>query len=325
MSENIDVQEPVVEETIIAPVEPELPELTFEWQPVDENNRPMGGKQVIRYKTEEEKQQKLLHNYQEVIRRLRQETRKNRLGIKDDEALPDTAQKYITPLEFKKRQLTQDERFKLTRDLLDPESFDEAADMLLEAKLGAKPDEITQTLNDQQEAILQLKAKIEVDAFLASNPQYYRCDENLQAITGWMINKNLYPVRENFQLAYETLKRANILVEPEAQSVPQPVAIEPPTPVEPTPPPAPVARIPSGLNKNYGSDQGPVREAGSDIIYEVIDPVTKAKKVLTGLAAINAMPSDEFRRRSRSDPNFDAKYDRLEKEAEQARQRSRRA
>ena len=313
MSEVLDQRDTLVEPEI-AP-EPELPEQRFEYQPTDATGRPIGAKQVIKYKTQDDLNKFWQEQNTLLVRKLREETRKNRLGITDDEEIGAEAPRHKPPIEFKKRELSPDERVKLSRDMLDPERFDDAFDMALEARLGAKPDDIVNTLTRQQEQNLQLLAKIETDAFLQANPQYYKCQENYEAITGWMVKRNLEPVRENFQLAYDTLKSLNVMVEGPTPHVPVP---DPPPAEVPLDRP-PTVRLPSGLTKGQATDTGNIRTIGDDVTYELVDPYTKQRRLLKGMAAINAMPADEFKKRVNSDPTFSAKVDQLEREAAQLR------
>lgn len=339
MSDEVEV----IEEQLVAEVEeletqpePELPLLSYEFQPTDENGRPIGGKQVLKYHTHEELVTKLQEQNVLILRKLRQETRKNRLGVMDDETLPDDTPRFRTPLEFKKRELSPDERVKLSRDMLDPELFDEAFDTALEAKLGARPDAIRATLQQQQDEHLRLMAKIETDAFLANNPDYYKCQENYEAITGWMVKRNLDPVRENFQLAYNTLKSLDVLTQAgPTDNLPQqhvqygrPVEVlkeEPlPEPVEvaaPAPVPTPAPRIGSGLTRKNADDVGTTRSVSDEVTYELVDPYSGAKKIYKGMQAIDAMPSDEYKRRLLQDPTFVQKVDKIEAEAAARRRR----
>jgi hypothetical protein len=335
------------------PVPVELPELRYEYQPTDDVGRPLGGKQVLKYRTPDELTQKLVEQNTLLIRTLREEKKKNRLGIQDAEEIPAEAPRFDGAVEFAPRQLSQDESVQLSRDLLDPERFSEAVGTLFEATLGAKPDAIRSTLTNLQETNQRLVAKLEADAFVQGNPAYYRCKDNFETITNWMVKNSLAPVRENFQRAYDVLTAAGLLLEaPIVREEVPPSSVQAPTPntpsvtevTEPTPAnpqpvqetdsritveePAqakrPVVRIPSGLTRNQAADAGVPRPLGDDIVYEVIyrdgkGKPTGEKKVYRGLAAINAMPGDEYKRRLLSDPAFRKKAEELEAAAAKRR------
>ena len=158
---------------IVAP--PEVPEKVYSYQPTDSEGRPLGGRQVIKYRTQDELAQKLTEQNVNLVRELREQTKRNRLGISDEEIVPEGAPRFDTPLEFNPVTLTPDERVQLSRDLLDPEKFEEASSKLFEATIGAKPDTIRNTLTRLSQNELMLLAKVESDAFMSMTPDYYPC------------------------------------------------------------------------------------------------------------------------------------------------------
>ena len=310
------------------------PEQVYIYQPTDENDMPIGGKQVIKYTTNEELTQKLVEQNTLLIRKLRKETRNNRLGIQEKENLPDDVQKFTGFIEFKPRDLSDDERVDISRRLLDPTTSLEAMDQLLEARIGAPINTLGKTITDVQNDNMRLRAKQESDAFMASTPGYFKCAENAEALTSWMLRYNLAPVKDNFQKAYDTLKQLGVLiegpkVEPEPVVIPvpivEPVRVE--IPVEPVvvvPPVTTVPGISSGLTRDDSSESGPTYVAGNDIVYEatiggriekingVETLVGASKKVFTGRAALDAMPSDEYKKRLLHEKGFQQKVQELD-------------
>jgi hypothetical protein len=284
---------------------------SYTYQPTDEENRPIGGVQVIKYTTQEELVDKLRTQNTLLIRKLRQETKKGRLGIGEDDVIPESAPRFNSPLEFNPRDLSDDERYDISRRLLDPTTAADAASALVEARLGAPLDQIGKTMQEIQRDNLSLRAKVEANAFVAENPDYYKCPENFEALASWIVRYNLAPVKDNFQKAYDTLKAmGNVLIDGPAAPVviPEPV-------VEPVP--VPVVRVPSGLTREEASDSGVLVRTGSDITYELV--VGGQKHVLSGLAAINAMPGEEYKRRLLTDKEFGKKVEKLESEARKPR------
>lgn len=331
----------VVETVVETPVEPE--EKRFEFQPIDDQGRPVGGKQVIKYRTAEELGEKMAEQNKLLILKLRSETRKNRLGIQDNETFGDDAPRFATPVSFEPKELTPDQKASLAISIgVSPEDFDNVTDELFEAKIGVKPSDLRKTLQEIQQERIAGQALAEAEAFKKSNPEFIMCPENSEAITNWLARYNLAPVRANFQRAYDTLRAAGVLIEnissaSEPVVEPLPVVIEPaatvldpPAPLEeipvvvnePEPLVTPVSRVPVSLNRNNTEESGgPVPPSGSDIVYEVMQGGQKRRFV--GLAAIEAMPADEYRRRTISDPTFAKKEAALEKERE-ARLKARR-
>ncbi len=307
MSENTEVLQ------VETPVEQ-----TYIYQPTDSENRPIGGKQVIKYFTQEELVEKLQEQNVLLIRKLREQTKKVRLGIDEREEISEDAQRFSGPVEFTPRELTEEQRYDIARRLTDPTTAAEATQELVEAQLGAPLADLGRTLQSTQQELVSLRAKYEVNAFVAENPDYYKCPENQEAITSWMLRYELAPVKANFQKAYDTLKAQGILVEGAAPvQVIAPPVIEPVVEpvIEPVVEPVlaqhvpNVPRIPSGLTREQASDSGTPVPTGSEITYIING------RTLTGFAALAAMPSEEYKRRLLTDRNFGKLVDKLDSEA----------
>lgn len=320
------------ETPVVQPVE--VPELVYEYQPVDEHNRPLGGKQVIKYKTQDELIDKITKQNIELVRLNRNLNKRVRLGNFEEDQIPDTVIKVSND---RPRILTVDERVQLSRDILDPEKFDQAADVLFETKLGMKPEAIQKKLT----SIDRLEARAEAEAFVASTPGYYKCPENFEMITDWMVKNGLAPIRSNFDYAYQQLKVAGLLLEAPIvrEDVPRPdpvvteqTVVNSQLPqdetsrianVETAPVTRTVTRIPSGLTRDISSQGGPITNANLDdsVVYEHVQIVRDGKgkptgqeirKVYKGLQALDVMPSEEYAKRLKADPEFGNKVDALE-------------
>lgn len=307
--------------TVLVPVE--QPEMIFEYQPLDEFNRPMGGKQVIKYRTQGELNQKLVEQNNLILRQLRKVSRENRLG-KPDAGIPTATQRFTT-LEFTEKPLTAEERFSLTQDLNDPEKFVSARDRLLESAVGVSPAELRKQLNDQQMTIQQLRA-VENYRLFSTQTGFETGhrptdEENVQTLTDWMVKNKVEPTVENFNLANSTLRSAGLLTEaPVVQQVPpvQPISVAPvesvvPQAQEPVVPPARISvvepvqpkrhsQVPSGLNDRVSSASG-------------LAPATANSLTL---ADIDAMSADQYKKASRN-PDFKNLVNRLQKDADDRR------
>jgi hypothetical protein len=283
----------------------EVTEQTYIYQPTDNDGRPIGGKQVIKYSTPEELVKKLEEQNILLIRKLREQTKKVRLGIEEKEELPDDVVRFSGPVEFSPRELSDDERYDIARRLADPTTSSQAAQELVEASIGAPLKDLGNTLQTMQQDNINLRAKIEANAFTADNPEYYRCSENFESITSWMVRYDLAPIKANFQKAYDTLKAQGLLVEGPAPIPVIPVVEEGPV-VAVEPVPVVHSRVATGLTRDDASDAGVPVKAGSDLTYVVNG------RTYTGLAAVSAMPSDEYKRRLLTDKNFAKQVDKLE-------------
>lgn len=289
------------------------PELRFTYQPTDENGRPLGGLQVIKYTDPSELPGLLVKQNEQILRQLRKITREKELGVATE---TDDAEKFTGVTEFKPRELSADERLTLSQKLLNPEAASEVRDILVESAFGAKPDVVAKTLNDTQRFMIQQRAVDNYVEFVSMTPEYYDSPANRAALTGWMSKRNWAATVSNFNRAYQHLVGQVGLLEPAPevhQAVPQPPApVVAPTivvPVETTEPkpqvpatPAPGlgqpkvemqqakrhSHVPSGLNPSVASVAGDT-------------PVDVNRLTV---ADLDRMPSDELKRRLNSDPVF---------------------
>jgi hypothetical protein len=301
-------------EAPVVPVAPPAPvEQKYTYQPKDAEGRPIGGLQVIKYTTQEELIAKLTHNHEESIRGMREVRRKQRLGITDNEALPDGLDKIAAPIQFTEKQLTVEERFDIAKQLTDPEKFTEARDRLFESSLGVKPEVLRNTLNQTQLQTAQLVARQNAQIWIESHPEFYPCPENVTTICEWMVKSGLQPTTRNFEYAQVKMEEAGLLLpSPIVREVPpvspEPVEVAPKlqepavelTRISEVPVPqssvaAPVAapekrqsHVPSSLNNRIASNVGAMTQT--------------AMAALT-LADIDKMPSDVYRK-ALADPAF---------------------
>jgi hypothetical protein len=287
----------------------ETKEFSYEYQAVDEYNRPLGAKQIFKGSTIQEVLDKVAQANKNLIKLNRELNRRVRLGDFEKDTLPNDAAKITSTQILQPRELSIDEKAQFARDILDPEKFDDVNNRLVEAQLGAKPEEIRNRINSQEQRLANIEARQEAEAFVLANPDYYTDVENFKTITAWMVKNGLKPVRENFQLAYDTLKGEGLMIEaplrqetpapivPPVPPVVPPVAVAPVLPVEtrePLPIPEPPVRPASGLTRDFSSTVG----------------TPPAKNTLT-IRDIERMPSEEYKRRLLTDKTFARAVDEL--------------
>jgi hypothetical protein len=309
MSEEIVLDTIVPEVPVEVEIPVEVPELIYRYQPTDESGRNIGGEQVIKYRTSEELADKMRDNSVHLIRKLRQVTKEARLGRGED-SIPDDAERFAQPVDFQPKPLSAGERYAISQDLNDPEKFEAARDRLLESAIGASPEDLRKTLNQQQITTMQLLARQNAAIFMEKHPEFYSVTENLEVLTNWMIKNRLSPTVANFERANSTMNEAGLLLSPPIVREVAPVANTPENTVPNAEPVAPVTRIsdsaqpqqpsqpvriPSGLNSRVASNTGVSPNTGT----------------LT-LADIDRMSSDEYKRRLLTDPKFSENVDKLE-------------
>jgi hypothetical protein len=301
----------------VHPVTEEAPEQIFSWQPEDEHGRPMGGRQVIKYRTQEEKDAKLIKANNEILRQLRKVTRENRLGIKTEENIPADAQRLDSFVELKPKELNAEERFNLVQKLNNPETFSEGRDQLLESAIGVSPAKLAEMFNDQQIRNMQILAKQNFDIFTRDAGDFYVCAENAQTLTDWMFKNKLAPTVQNFQIANATLRAAGLLLDaPVMRQEPVPTVVVPVEEVKAQPqvePPSRIApveqpqqkrhsQVPSGLNERVSSAAGQPPADGNSLT----------------LAGIEKMSADQYKQAMKN-PQFVKMVEKLQSEADARR------
>lgn len=320
---------PVVEPVVVPAV---LPELVYSWQPTDEHDRPMGGKQVIKYRTPEEFQKKMTDINVNLQRELRKISRKQRLGIVDAVTLPTDVERVIAAPTFERKPLTAEERFDLTQQLANPETCEAARDKLLES---AGYNELQKTVAELREDHKKNEAYVNFQIFMHQTPEFYAHGENVELLCDWVLKNGLNPTVRNFALAYSTVKEQDLLISP-------PIVREEAPVVEVVPPPvAVVEAAPAAVENTVPESQAPVAEAAR--IDEPVQPQTKsqarvpsglnsrvasntgveqsaAEKPAFTLAQINRMSADEYKRRLMTTPGFSKLVEVLENEAKAKRQ-----
>lgn len=315
--------EQVIPEQVVPPAPPA--ERRFEYQAHDEQGRPLGGKQVILYTDEADLQQKFAAKEEQLVRRLREVTRKQKLGITDEIALP--ADTEFETLEIPQpKVLTAEERFQLSQDINDPEKSIDAVNKIFEASVGLSSEQMRQQYSETQLAKLQYKAASNYLVFESKYKNDFWPDpENKKVLTDWMFKKGLAPTVANFELAHSKLKEAGLLLdnpivreETPAPTVNPPALVstepKPQAPVVPESRITPVeqpqakrqARVPSGLNNSNSSAS---------------DPSNAGPKTTLTLAEIDSMSSDDYKKKMK-DPSFRKLVDELESQAAARRRAS---
>lgn len=286
MAEELELQPEVVETPVVDPapvVVEQSVEIVYEYQPVDDLDRPLGNKQVFKGANWQEITDKVAKANKELVRLNRDLNKKVRLGQIETDNIPDSVTR-IQNTDIKPKPLTSDERYQLSRDIMDAEKFEQAAQRIVESTVG-DPNELRESIRQTQEELKGLRAKEEARLFLQRNADYYVCQENWETISSWMIKNNLAPIATNFEYAFSELKNAGLMLDKPIVSAPvEPVVAPVAAPVE-----APVQRIPVSINKNVASDNG-------------ISPAAAAPKKWTK-EQIEKMSGDEYKRNMR-DPEF---------------------
>ena len=293
MSDETIVQEPVVE----APKE-----FVYKYQPRDpENGQPIGGEQVIKYDgTPEDLGAKMADQNVKLIALNRKLNKQARLSASFPEEIPANAPRFDeSKYMLQPEPLTAEERVQLSADLADPEKFDAASKRIVRATIG-DPDALRTRLARIEQQQARVTVQEEAKAFMRERPDYFPCNENLTDIAAWIEKNQLDPVKENFMLAYDTLKdylktKTPVSVQPVAQPE-----------VQPTPVATVTRPVSSGLTRQVASDSGPVGIPNNDAFRKELEKMT----------------GDEYGRKYKHEKGFKDKVDALDRE-DAARRQSR--
>ena len=314
----VEAIEPVV---TVEPVAPVLEVKWHEYQPVDEHNRPVGGKQRFSYTSMEELVQKLEKAHSNSILGMREAKRKARLGTPEVDSLPDELERLPQTIQFHEKHLSTEERYAISQDMNDPEKFESARDRLLESSLGVPPAQLRESLNQTQQQTQQIIARQNAEVWLERHPEFYGCSENINTICEWMTKTGLYPSIRNFEFAQAKMEEAGLLLSSpivrevlpvpvvEVQPQSQAVVLEPVRINEVPVPQSSAAistekrtqsqsHIPSGLNNRIAPIGGGLNTPSAT------DAMT--------LRDVEAMPSDEYKKRIMTDPEFVKRVNELE-------------
>lgn len=190
---------------IIEPVTEEIKKARYEWQPTDEEGRPLGGKQVVEY-TEgnlQEAVDAVAQNNVQLQRELRKVKRDQTLGVAP---AADILPEGLEPLDEEIKPLTAEDRVRLTRDLSDPEKCDAAAERLYQS---------SPSYRKLSRDVKANRAFNEGRAFAAAHPEFHQCRENAEALMNWCLSRKpaLAPTMKNFEVAFDKLKEAGLLLE----------------------------------------------------------------------------------------------------------------
>jgi hypothetical protein len=212
---------------------------------------------------------------------------------------PDAA---CPPLRVEPKQLTPQDRLRLSSDITDPDKVVEAVDEIVTARQGMTPSTVGKKFSEMDNAERDEYYGNEAKAFRLDHPDYYPVPQNREALfeelkaQGWDFTRN------NLGIVFQTLKERDEMVPwPEGEQdldTRNNTRTTPITNGQATAPTAPSPRprsVSTGLRSTDASASAP-------------PPPTKKKYTR---ADIERMPRAEYNDRIRSDPEFRRQVDAL--------------
>lgn len=294
-----------------------MPKYVEEYQVLDKQGNPVGPKQVFEAETQNELVAKLRTAHQNASSKLYE----TRLAVKLGTLMePDPDRPILT---FEPRPLSADELVRIDNLRKDPRTAAEANKILLESEFGAPLEDIRRTLRASEENSRIQSMRYEIELFKAAHPEYVECEANKDKLIQFVVKKQWGLTKKNLELAFEELSSEGLLT---VQAPAPVVSNEPPPPptpiveVAPLPPEVPVAvpMIPETAatvapqevtippvqaqpapEPRQLSSSGLGRSNGSTNV-----PPEKPKVKGITRAEIAKMPSEEYGRRLRTDPEF---------------------
>lgn len=296
-----------------ATVDESVPELVHEYQPVDKQGRPIGGKQRFTYRTQSELIQKLTKSHSAASARIRELSRARKI----DEITAVNANTKVARPEPPK-ELTAQERVELQLkcDRLRAEGRGaEAAKLELNATLGVDVTTLAQQLRDSQQRNYEVAIRGAIAEFRAACPEYvqFHSDENAQSMILFIGKKGL---DETDSASYhEAFKEMKGYMEPlaTATAVPAPpVTVATAAPATPALRQMPHVPLPTGLSRADGGDD-----------FTPAKPLNSRPQPQWTAEKIDALPAESYKRIVR-DPRMAALFDRVLTEHEEKKAAARR-
>ena len=200
----------------------------YRWQPTypeghELAGQPMGGEQTVEYDGSAEdlgrKMQEKNNLIQAEMRNLRRQVVVSKPADNEEE-IPATATKASTFHAFQPRNLTPEEKLRLAKAFTDPEQIESAADLLLEARFGAKAGQISRLdetitknyFTGQGQEFRRRHPELDWRVTEAADPKARRSGcPTVDSLLGWCDARDLAHTVENLELALARLKKAGLL------------------------------------------------------------------------------------------------------------------
>lgn len=207
---------------------PEPPKPVFRKviQPLDEEGQPIGQPHVYESDTEEGLMAKMAEGIANGTRKIHQLTRKS---VLETPKAPEGAEVQVDAPVWRPRPLTEDEKFLIKTD---PE---QAFDIQYKARFGRTPEEQRAFEQEMADNAKITREKAETDMFTEDTPEFYRCNENRDAIIQYMQKHKLAWRKKNLDSAYKELSESGLLKAKPVEAAP---VVEVPAPEARTEPPA---------------------------------------------------------------------------------------
>jgi hypothetical protein len=281
------------------------------YQPADENGLPVGPLQRFEADTQKELIEKLKAAHMNASVKLYQTRKAVKLGAVLE---PDPDEPLQT---FEERQLTAEERVKVTKMLNDPATATEAYKIMMEAQFGASAEVIRARFRQ-----LEINNRVEnirdaIEQFVKETPEYVESQSNGELIKKYMEKHKLRYTAKNLKIAFEDLMESSLLTvqAPKVEkTTPAPAASAELVAAAPAPEPAIPAQVitPAPAIPAVPTEVRP-RQSSSGLgrsNSSAVPEVTALKTTGITIRDINKMTAKEYQE-SLKDPEFRKQVDAL--------------
>jgi hypothetical protein len=125
------------------------------------------------------------------------------------------------PPKMEPQEITPADRLRYSSSITDPAQVVETVEEIVTKRQGAPPAAIAQRITEIGQEDAKRYYDGEVAAFLAEHPEYYRSENNRQALEGEIIRRGYDLTRNNLNIVYEQLTEDGVLEQAPAPPPPQ--------------------------------------------------------------------------------------------------------
>lgn len=232
------------------------------------------GVQVFTANSAEELVEKLAKAQEHATRKIRELNQRIKLGTDGKE--PEKEKRFS----FQPKRLTDDEAWQMGTQMSDPAKASHAVRQIIESEFGAPLEDVREAITRASEDARNMRAKAEAEAFVAGQPDYYPCQENLSVLTQYLERNGFSCTKRNLDIAFDDLNAAGLLKHK---------PIEATIPETPAPSSQPEVRIDTEANTR------PRRTAATGLRTSDASPAVAAKGKGPSAIEIANMSAEEYK------------------------------
>jgi hypothetical protein len=214
-----------------------------------------------------------------------------------------------TPFKAEPRQLTPDDRFRLSAEITDPAKVVEAVTEIVTAQQGAPPQDVGRTLSEQDQQEANKWYLAEARKFAMANADYYPVPQNRDALFEELFANKYDVTANNMTIAWQTLKERGDTVPWPSEAESEVFQYQLRNPAEPAKPNGQTAAAQPPAEPNTPSPRPRSIATGLRNTDASALPPPPRRKAQVTRADIERMSRVEFTQRLQADPDFRKQVD----------------